>query len=115
MKSNLQRATAMGAGLALSLALVATVAPAQKESRMQDAERHSREAAEAFTEIMNVREKAIPKELLDKAEAIAVFPDVVKAAFIVVYTNENRWSKLRRTDRRHKDRLCFADHESGRP
>ena len=31
---------------------------------------------------MNVRDKAIPKELLDKAEAIAVFPDVVKAAFI---------------------------------
>jgi lipid-binding SYLF domain-containing protein len=31
---------------------------------------------------MNVREKAIPKELLDKAEAIAVFPGVVKAAFI---------------------------------
>src|SRR5215510_7033614 len=32
---------------------------------------------------MNVKEKAIPKELLDKAEAIAVFPGVVKAAFIV--------------------------------
>src|ERR1700730_8738665 len=32
---------------------------------------------------MNVREKAIPQELLDKAEAIAVFPDVIKAAFII--------------------------------
>src|SRR5207245_10021391 len=31
----------------------------------------------------NVREKAIPQELLDKAEAIAVFPDVIKAAFII--------------------------------
>jgi lipid-binding SYLF domain-containing protein len=30
---------------------------------------------------MNVKEKAIPKELLDKAEAIAVFPGVVKVAF----------------------------------
>lgn len=56
--------------------------PAQK-SRMQDASRHSREAAEVFTEIMNIKEKTIPKELLDKAEAIAVFPDVIKAAFIV--------------------------------
>src|SRR5215510_9559541 len=32
---------------------------------------------------MNVKEKAIPKELLDTAEAIAVFPGVVKAAFVV--------------------------------
>jgi len=57
-------------------------APAQKKSRLQDATRHSREAAEVFTDIMNIRDRAIPKELLDKAEAIAVFPDVVKAAFI---------------------------------
>lgn len=55
---------------------------AQKKSRMPDAERHAREAAETFTEIMNVRDKAIPQELLDKAEAIAVFPGVIKAAFI---------------------------------
>ncbi|HEY6120826.1 MAG TPA: lipid-binding SYLF domain-containing protein [Pyrinomonadaceae bacterium] len=83
MKLNVHRITAVAASLAFLLALVVTAAPAQKKSRMQDAERHSREAAEAFTEIMNVREKAIPKELLDKAEAIAVFPDVVKAAFII--------------------------------
>jgi lipid-binding SYLF domain-containing protein len=54
-----------------------------KKSRMQDAARHSREAAEVFTEIMNIKEKSIPKELLDKAEAIAVFPDVIKAAFVI--------------------------------
>ena len=71
--------------LALSLALVtlAVGTPAPKKTRLQDATRHSREAAEVFTQIMNVRDKAIPKELLDKAEAIAVFPDVVKAAFII--------------------------------
>jgi SH3 domain-containing YSC84-like protein 1 len=70
--------------LAISLALLTftAVTPAQKKSRLQDATRHSRQAAEVFTEIMNVRDKAIPKELLDKSEAIAVFPDVVKAAFI---------------------------------
>lgn len=55
---------------------------AQKKSRIQDATRHASEAAKVFTEIMNVRDKAIPKELLDKAEAIAVFPGVIKAAFI---------------------------------
>ncbi len=67
----------------LLVGLVARPVLAQKKSRMQDASRHASEAAETFTEIMNVREKSIPKELLDKAEAIAVFPGVVKAAFIV--------------------------------
>jgi len=65
------------------LVLSATITPAQKKSRTQDAARHSNDAAKTFTEIMNVKDKAIPKELLDTAEAIAVFPDVIKAAFVV--------------------------------
>jgi lipid-binding SYLF domain-containing protein len=77
------RQTAIGAvSVVLLLAFSAPLASAQKKSRMADATRHAREAAETFTEIMNVRDKAIPKELLDKAEAIAVFPGVIKAAFI---------------------------------
>ena len=65
------------------LALSATLASAQKKSRTQDAARHANEAAKTFTEIMNVKDKAIPKELLDTAEAIAVFPGVIKAAFVI--------------------------------
>jgi lipid-binding SYLF domain-containing protein len=65
------------------LVLSAVVTPAQKKSRTQDAARHASEAAKTFTEIMNVKDKAIPKELLDTAEAIAVFPGVIKAAFVV--------------------------------
>ena len=65
------------------LSLLAATLVGQKKSRTNDAARHARDAAKAFTEIMNVREKAIPKELLDGAEAIAIFPDVVKAAFLV--------------------------------
>jgi lipid-binding SYLF domain-containing protein len=57
-------------------------ANAQKKSRTQDAARHARDAADVFTEIMNIREKSIPKELLDKCEAIAVFPDIIRAAFV---------------------------------
>ena len=68
---------------AVILSLISATLVAQKKSRTQDAARHASDAAKAFTQIMNVRDKAIPKELLDKAEAIAVFPDVVKAAFIV--------------------------------
>jgi len=65
------------------LVLSAVITPAQKNSRTQDAARHSSEAAKTFTEIMNVKEKAIPKELLDTAEAVAVFPGVIKAAFVI--------------------------------
>lgn len=67
----------------LLLFTFAVPASAQKKSRLQDATKRSGEAAQTFTEIMNIREKAIPQELLDKAEAIAVFPGVIKAAFIL--------------------------------
>ena len=60
----------------------AVITPAQKW-RTKDAARHSSDAAKTFTEIMNVKDKAIPKELLDTAEAIAVFPGVIKAAFVI--------------------------------
>lgn len=65
------------------LVTTAVVTPAQNNSRTKDAARHASEAAETFTEIMNVKDKAIPQELLDTAEAIAVFPGVIKAAFLV--------------------------------
>ncbi len=82
MTDNLHRNFFSSLCMLLMIVAFAANTPAQKKSRLQDATRHSREAAEVFTEIMNVRDRAIPKELLDKAEGIAVFPDVVKAAFI---------------------------------
>lgn len=69
--------------LLIALAVFTIPVSAQKKKRMEDAARHAREAAKVFTEIMNVRDRAIPRELLDKAEAVAIFPDVVKAAFII--------------------------------
>jgi len=82
MRGSIRRALFGGLSISLLLLSCAVAAPAQKKTREQDAERHARAASEVFTQIMNVKDKAIPKELLDKAEAIAVFPDVVKAAFI---------------------------------
>ena len=73
----------------LLLALTATThATAQrrgghKPRRTQDASRHARKAAQVFNEIMRAKDKAIPKELSQDAEAVAVFPGVLKAAFIV--------------------------------
>ena len=65
------------------IVLSAILTPAQNKSRTKDAARHAGDAAKTFTEIMNVKEKAIPKELLDTAEAVAVFPGVIKAAFVI--------------------------------
>lgn len=83
MKFSMRRRVFCAVSAMLLMALGANLVSAQKKTRLQDATRHSSAAAKVFTEIMNVRDKAIPKELLDKAEAIAVFPGVVKAAFIV--------------------------------
>ena len=81
MRGSICRRLLGGLSISLLLLACAVAAPAQK-GRTQDAERHAREAAQVFTEIMNVKDRSIPRELLNKAEAIAVFPDVVKAAFI---------------------------------
>jgi SH3 domain-containing YSC84-like protein 1 len=54
------------------------------ESRdMKDEIKQSQKSAKVFTEIMNISEKAIPQNILEKAECVAVFPDVLKAGFIV--------------------------------
>lgn len=42
----------------------------------------SEDSAKAFEDIMAVADKAIPKRLLRDAKAIAVFPSVLKAAFV---------------------------------
>src|SRR5205085_11665608 len=43
----------------------------------------SRKAARVFDQIMSTREKSIPRDLLDRASAVAVFPSVFKAGLIV--------------------------------
>jgi SH3 domain-containing YSC84-like protein 1 len=53
------------------------------QRRAKDASKHSREAAEVLRQIMSVPERAIPRDLIDGAEAVAVCPGVLKAAFIV--------------------------------
>src|SRR6266850_3194707 len=83
MRTLIQRAFSFSLSISLVVLVCALAAPAQKKTRLEDATRHASAAAKVFTEIMNVRDKAIPKELLDKAEAIAVFPGVIKAAFII--------------------------------
>ena len=71
----------------LSLGFV-TGASAQQErdrntKKVRDAAAQSGKAARVFDQIMGTREKSIPRDLLDRAEAVAVFPSVIKAGFIV--------------------------------
>jgi len=54
-----------------------------RDKMRQQAAQQSAKAAKAFDAIMQVPDKAIPRELLEKASAIAVFPQVVKVAFTV--------------------------------
>ncbi len=69
--------------LSLIIGVVSMTVRAQNNpKKLAEATKQSQEAADVFTEIMNVPDKSIPRGLLDKAEAIAVF-EVVKAGFIV--------------------------------
>lgn len=84
MKHSLQQRAVYALGVVGLLCLTVAVAPAQTNNkRTKDAARHANAAAKVFRQIMGTPDNAIPKELLDKAEAIVVFPGVKKAAFIV--------------------------------
>ena len=83
MHSRKRFACALGLLLACGLLFVPAASGQKKAKRLNDAARRASRAARVFDEIMGVRERGIPRNLLDRAEAIAVFPGVIKAAFIV--------------------------------
>ncbi len=58
---------------------------AQKVNKkeLKNAQKRVDSATEVMNEIMKTADKAIPKEILEKAEAVVVFPGVVKGAFII--------------------------------
>jgi SH3 domain-containing YSC84-like protein 1 len=86
MKYALKKVAAGTLALALVLGLAAAAAQAQSKKqtkKINEATQRSQKAARVFTEIMAAPDKAIPKDLLDRAEAVAVFPNVIKAGFIL--------------------------------
>src|SRR2546430_1560623 len=71
-----------------SICLCASITAAQNNrdrntKKARQAAEQSAKAARVFDQIMGTREKSIPKDLLDKAEAVAVFPGVLKGGLIV--------------------------------
>ena len=69
----------LGAGLLATLAV--SPAAAQEKKDLTDEVSQSDKAARVFKEIMDAPDKGIPQSLLDKAECVAVFPNVLKAGF----------------------------------
>jgi lipid-binding SYLF domain-containing protein len=69
--------------LALTLALPLAQSQVDREEKTKEAASQSAKASKVFDTIMKTPDKAIPRELLEHAKAIAVFPQVIKAAFFI--------------------------------
>src|SRR5947209_20359576 len=82
LRSSLVSAAAVFALLCLTI-LPTTLARAPKADDMKEARSQAEKAARVFQEVMDAPDKGIPRNLLDSADCIAVFPSVVKAAFVV--------------------------------
>jgi len=74
---------AVGLLFGISSAGFAQTTRDRSTKKVEAAAAQSARAARVFNEIMGTREKSIPQDLLDKAEAVAVFPGVLKGGFIV--------------------------------
>jgi SH3 domain-containing YSC84-like protein 1 len=74
----------MVASCSLALAMfAATPAQDKNDAKLKDEAEQSEKAARVFQEIMAAPDKQIPGDILDKAECVAVFPDVLKAGLII--------------------------------
>jgi len=86
---NLVRKTTERLAFAMMLVgLFSLSAMAQQErprttKKSAEAAKQAEKAAKVFEQIMATRERSIPRAVLNRAEAVAVFPGVLKAGFIV--------------------------------
>src|SRR5947209_8347408 len=58
---------------------VSTASPKQQK----EASKKAADASRVFEQVMGAPDRSIPKDLLDRAEAVAVFPGMLKAGFVV--------------------------------
>jgi len=58
-------------------------APTASAKQQKEAAKKADAASEVFQKIMGAPDHSIPRELLDRAEAVAVFPGMLKAGFVV--------------------------------
>jgi lipid-binding SYLF domain-containing protein len=87
MKKLVRRTLSLSIGALVILSVMGSaLAQTSRErntKKAREAANQSAKAARVFDQIMGTREKSIPRDLLDRAEAVAVFPSVLKAGFIL--------------------------------
>jgi lipid-binding SYLF domain-containing protein len=76
----LKRTGFLSIALALAVVLSSSVRTANAKDTSDERERAVK-AADVLTEIMQISENGIPNDLMERAEAVAVFPHVIKGAF----------------------------------
>src|SRR2546423_12257352 len=72
--------------ISLSLLLFlsgAVFAQKQNQKEIAGAAKTTQKATQALDQIMAISDRSIPTDLLRKARAVAVFPNVIKGAFII--------------------------------
>lgn len=69
--------------VSFSSAISAQTTRERSTKKARAAAEQSAKAARVFDQIMETHERSIPRDLLDRAEAVAVFPGVLKGGFIV--------------------------------
>ncbi len=67
----------------MKLRIAALLACAALVSAASDTDKRLQKAAKALKEVMDIPDKSIPQDLLNKAECIVIVPDLKKAAFVV--------------------------------
>lgn len=87
MKKNLLLSIVVALSLVTFAVLPGVAGSNEKEKtedkKLKDGTEQSEKAATVFNEIMNAPDSAVPSDILEKAECVAVFPSVIKAGFIV--------------------------------
>jgi SH3 domain-containing YSC84-like protein 1 len=69
--------------IVVSLLLALSSLGLAQSKKQRDEAEQSTKSAQVFRQVMNTPEKGIPKTVLNAAECVAVFPQVLKAGFIV--------------------------------
>src|ERR1051326_1262355 len=99
MKCSTRKALTLAAALAVAASLLTTSTGLAQQAERQrtatqptstatpkqqkEASKKAAAAARVFDQIMNAPDNSIPKDLLSRAEAVAVFPGMLKAGFVV--------------------------------
>lgn len=71
--------------LAIILLILSSTTFAQKKTAndLKDAVNRTNKASDVMKDIMSIKDRSIPRDLLEKAKGVVVFPGAIKGAFIV--------------------------------